>query len=271
MHSCLLKYILITFIISLLSNGIYSRHNELRDLPIISTSGRHYKVIQADSNRDSNDYKKQHILESPKYSTLQLQGNDDNDDDDEYVFMIDKLSNMSRSDIHKEELCLRHIKYPCIVLHGFIMTTEVEINGKYCVYQCNEMDPLYPEYIQQETCDYYIKWTTDSSYMIYSYSQKTNKSQSDINIYASSKDCDPNKIALSNMQSCAYWKTYYDGIEETSVSIHPYEGVEISANLCTDTPVLLGLDSGEIACIVIFMILIFLCVFGGAINYWEFY
>ena len=275
MATFLPKYIAVAFIISLLTNGIHSRHNELKNIPIIYTSGRHYKVMEPVSNPeedDEYDEYEEHILQSPKYS---IDDDDDYDDDDnisididDFEFMIHQIANMNHS--RKNELCLRHIKYACIILSGFTITTEIEINGKYCVYQCNEKDPLYPEYIQQETCGYYIKWTTDNSYMIYSYLNRENKSNDNI-IYASSKDCDPNKIALSNMQSCSYWETFYDGIEEASINIHPYQGVDISANICTDTPVLFGLDTGEIACIIIFLILIFLCVFGGAINYFEFW
>ena len=172
-------------------------------------------------------------------------------------------------------ICFENIKYECIMIEGFTNTSNVEINGRYCVYECDDIDYRYPEYVQQETCSYYIKWTSSRNYIIYSYDKQITSNGDTINIYASSQSCDENKIALSNLQSCSYWETYYEnhnGLIQTKITIHPYQESdddEPIMDLCHDQPVIMGLNTGEIAAIVIVLLVIFLILFGSAINYWE--
>eukprot|EP01083_Nonionella_stella_P173575 599203_1 len=172
-----------------------------------------------------------------------------------------------------KRLCFEHLKYECIMIRGFSDTADPQINGKYCVYQCDDQDPQYPEYVEQDTCQYVIKWGA-SNYIIYSYSNaRSSNDDQTYHIFASSQSCDTNEIALSNLQSCSYWESYDRnniGHVEDKITIHPYHGTAPTSNLCSDDPVFLGMNTGEIAAIIICVILISVCFFGQAINYWDY-
>merc|ERR1712228_103901 len=168
----------------------------------------------------------------------------------------------------------KQLEHICIDINGLTLSANPEINDKYCIYECDVNN--YIKFQSQSTCSYYIKWIPNH-YVIYSYNHVRFGTISN-HLFAAARDCNRDLNGFEHLSSCSFWNVFDANDElQTEYNVNVVRSLNDTQNnecknkkdqYTTATGITnIHLSRGIIAAVVIFMLAIFVVMFGSAMRY----